>query len=152
MLSCHYIFTCSGLCSVDQHPAVRQRNEGGSVCWSHWMLHFHQKQKRMICASLTRQGVTVYPHETKTILKIGQITVSLVNLCITLLHSNITVVYIVAYGFKANINGFSYLDPLRLAIGYEVRLDIGRNVKTTWIRYLIVRRGSKARFTQCFLV
>jgi len=86
--------------------------------------YINQKQK-MICASLRRQGVTVYPHETKTILTIGQIIVSLVNLCIALLHSNVTVVYTVAYGFKADIYGFSFLDPLRLAIGYEVRLDIG---------------------------
>ena len=117
----------------------------GAVC-----VGLNQKEKRMICASLKRQGVTMYPHETKTIVTISQITVSLVNLCIALLHSNVTVVYIVAYGFKADINGSSYLDPLRLAIGYEVRLDIGQNMKTTSIPLFNCQKGVKGKVYPMF--
>jgi len=95
----------------------------------------------MICKCLRNQGVTVYPHDSKSILTIGQITVTLVNLCIALLHSNVTVVYIVAYGFKADIQGFYYLDPLRLAIGHEIRMDLGRNVKSSTIPLFNCQKG-----------
>jgi len=89
-----------------------------------------QDQKKQICCSLRMQGATVFPHAKKSILSDEKITVSLLQLAFALLNASVGVVYLVAYGFKAPtvLPSFAYLEPLELALGYDLKIDIG-NIK-----------------------
>ena len=98
-----------------------------------------QEQKRKICHSLRMQGVTIFPHAKKSILCVGKITVTLLQLTFALMHASVGVVYLVAYGFKAPTTFFSYLEPLQLALGHDLKIDIGKSIKTKKIPVFKVR-------------
>ena len=55
-----------------------------------------QDQKKQICCSLRMQGATVFPHAKKSILSVGKITVSLLQLVFALLNASVGVIYVVA--------------------------------------------------------
>jgi len=71
---------------------------------------------------------------------VGNITVSLLQLCFALLHVSV-VVYLVAYGFKSPIASFAYLELLELALGHDVKIDAGKSVKAKRIPVFQLKDG-----------
>ena len=72
----------------------------------------------------------MFPHAKKSIFSVGKITVSLLQLAFALLNASVGVVYLVAYGLKAPTSSFAYLEPLELALGHDLKIDIGNSIKT----------------------
>ena len=57
------------------------------------------------------------------------------------LNASVNVVYLVAYGFKAPTSSFAYLEPLELALGHDLKIDIGKSIKTKRIPVFKLREG-----------
>ena len=83
----------------------------------------------------------MFPHAKKSIFSVGKITVSLLQLAFALLNASVGVVYLVAYGLKASTSSFAYLEPLELALGHDLKIDIGKSIKTKRIPVFKLREG-----------